>query len=87
MAKRPRDLNQLAKLVVDIASGEVEDTVSLGMKSKEATPAHRGGVAGGKSRAAAMTPEQRVNIANLLFRQPRISQMERWGAESSFDGI
>jgi len=28
MAKRPRDLNQLAKLVVDIASGAAEDTVS-----------------------------------------------------------
>jgi hypothetical protein len=27
-AKRPRDLNQLARLVVDIASGEVPDPVS-----------------------------------------------------------
>jgi hypothetical protein len=28
MAKRPRDPNQLAKLIVDIATGEAEDTVS-----------------------------------------------------------
>jgi hypothetical protein len=32
MAKRPRDFNQLAKLVVDIASGEVEDTVRPGAR-------------------------------------------------------
>jgi hypothetical protein len=28
MAKRPRDPNQLAKLIVDIATGEAEDMVS-----------------------------------------------------------
>ncbi len=28
MAKRPRDPNQLAKLIVDIAAGEEVDTVS-----------------------------------------------------------
>ena len=28
IAKRPRDPNQLAKLIVDIATGEAEDTVS-----------------------------------------------------------
>jgi hypothetical protein len=28
MAKRPRDPNKLAKLIVDIATGEAEDTVS-----------------------------------------------------------
>jgi hypothetical protein len=28
MEKRPRDPNQLAKLIVDIATGETEDTVS-----------------------------------------------------------
>ena len=32
MAKRPRDSSQLARLVVDIASGEVEDTVSPKMR-------------------------------------------------------
>jgi hypothetical protein len=28
MAKRPRDPNQLAKMIVDIATGEAEDTIS-----------------------------------------------------------
>ena len=28
VAKRPRDPNQLAKLIVDIATGEAKDTVS-----------------------------------------------------------
>ena len=28
MPQRPRDPNQLAKMIVDIATGEVEDTVS-----------------------------------------------------------
>jgi hypothetical protein len=33
MPRRPRDLNRLAKMVVDIASGEVEDTFSANMRS------------------------------------------------------
>jgi hypothetical protein len=57
--KRPRDFSQAAKLVVDIASGQVEDreptpeeqgkdpgTVALGRK---------GGLKGGKKRAENMT--------------------------------
>jgi hypothetical protein len=61
--KRPRDFNQAAKLVVDIASGEVED--------REPTPEEQGkdpaavalGQRGGKARAIRMTPEQRTKIA------------------------
>lgn len=64
--KRPRDPNQLAKLIVDIASGEESDeapvkdeaAVSLGRK-------------GGKARAAAMTPERRAEIA-------RAAAKKRW---------
>jgi hypothetical protein len=40
MAKRPRDLNQLAKLVVDIVSGETEDSVSPKMRSPEGARVH-----------------------------------------------
>jgi hypothetical protein len=62
-AKRPRDFNQAAKLVVDIASGEVED--------REPTPEQQGkdpaaanlGRKGGKARATALTPERRREIA------------------------
>jgi len=63
MAKRPRDVNQLAKLVVDIASGEVEDTVSQKMKAPDAVRGRSGGIKGGRSRAVMLTPEQRSEIA------------------------
>jgi hypothetical protein len=61
--KRPRDFSQAAKLVVDIASGQVED--------REPTPEERGvdpaasamGRKGGPARAASMTPERRAEIA------------------------
>lgn len=35
MAKRPRDPNQLAKLIVDIATGEAEDTASEAKRHPE----------------------------------------------------
>jgi hypothetical protein len=58
--KRPRDPAQLAKLMIDIASGEVED----GPKDREMSAlAREGGLKGGKARAAALTPEQRSEIA------------------------
>lgn len=63
MAKRPRDLNQLAKLVVDIASGDVEDTVSQQMRSSEGVKGRPGGLKGGKARAKALTEEKRREIA------------------------
>ena len=61
MPKRPRDPNQLAKLIVDIATGEVDDSASESKRhpSKRRT----GGIVGGKSRAAVLTPEQRKEIA------------------------
>ncbi len=63
MAKRPRDLNQLAKLVVDIASGEAEDTISPA-KREPATPKGRaGGLAGGEARAKALSSPARKAIA------------------------
>jgi hypothetical protein len=63
MAKRPRDLNQLAKLVVDIASGEVEDTVSEKMRNSVAAKGRAGGINGGRARADALSAEQRKEIA------------------------
>jgi len=56
--KRPRDTNQLAKLMVDILTGEVED--------REPTPEERGvdpSASAGPARAASMTPERRAEIA------------------------
>jgi hypothetical protein len=70
--KRPRDFSQAAKLVVDIASGQVED--------REPTPEERGvdpaasamGKKGGPARAASMTPEYRSAIAKK-------AAQKRWG--------
>ena len=66
MAKRPRDPNQLAKLIVDIATGQIEDTVSNSRKSKRRGRA--GGAKGGKARAESLTPTQRREIAKLAAR-------------------
>lgn len=62
--KRPRDPNQLGKLIVDLATGEADEpdpdegkdpaAVSLGRK---------GGLKGGKARAEKMTPEERSAAA------------------------
>lgn len=65
--KRPRDPAQLAKLMIDIASGEVEDrepAPSLDGKDAAAVSlGRRGGLKGGKARAAKMTAEQRTEVA------------------------
>ena len=66
MAKRPRDPNQLAKLVVDIATGEADDQISAGKRRKPKGRA--GGLKGGKSRAKRLTPEERHGIAKLAAR-------------------
>ena len=58
MTKRPRDPNQLAKMIVGIASGEVEDS------PVKATNRAKGGKKGGAARAAALTPAQRSEIAS-----------------------
>lgn len=63
--KRPRDPNQLAKLVVDIATGEAERPEDkLSRKNPAAVELGRlGGLKGGKSRAKKLTAEQRSEIA------------------------
>jgi hypothetical protein len=67
MAKRPRDPNQLAKLIVDIAIGEAEDTVSSSKRSSK-RKGRAGGLKGGKARAQHLTSEQRQDIARLAAR-------------------
>jgi len=62
MPKRPRDFNELAKLVVDIASGEVADTVSPKMRVEE-SKGRAGGLVGGKARALSLTSTRRREIA------------------------
>jgi hypothetical protein len=65
--KRPRDPAQLAKLIVDIATGEVEDR-ELTPEEQGKDPAavslgRRGGLMGGKARSEKLSSERRVEIA------------------------
>ena len=62
MAKRPRDPNQLAKLIVDIATGETEDPLS-DQKRSGVRRGQAGGLKGGLSRASKLTDQQKRTIA------------------------
>jgi len=62
MPKRPRDPNQLAKMIVDIATGEMDDTVSESKKNPS-TKGRAGGLQGGPSRARSLSPNKRSAIA------------------------
>jgi hypothetical protein len=55
--KRPRDPAQLAKLMIDIASGEVEERLPI---AKQGRP---GGLKGGPARSASLDPQKRQQIA------------------------
>lgn len=58
--KRPRDPSQLAKLIVDISTGDAEPDAPITPKQLAGS---KGGIKGGLARAAALTPEQRKKIA------------------------
>lgn len=60
--KRPRDPNQLAKLVVDIASGNVQDEDDSDISPMSAL-GRSGGLKGGRARADSLSPERRAEIA------------------------
>ena len=62
--KRPTDTNQRAKLIVEIATGELEDKEPTGDKNPAAVELGRlGGQKGGKARAEKLSPERRSEIA------------------------
>lgn len=68
--KRPRDPNQLAKLIVEIATGEVEpDAKTEDDKNPAAVALGRlGGLKGGKARAAKLSKKKRSEIAKTAAR-------------------
>jgi hypothetical protein len=73
--KRPRDPNQLGKLIVDIATGGVEEIEPAPDPEKDPAAVElgrRGGLKGGKARAESMTPEERSDAARKAARA-------RWG--------
>jgi hypothetical protein len=61
--KRPRDPAQLAKLVVDIATGQVEDRPPSPEEQGKDPAAAALGQKGGAARAKSMTAERRSKIA------------------------
>ena len=62
---RPRDPNQLAKLITDIATGEQGDRIMTddGRDLAAVILGRRGGLKGGRARADALTADERVSIA------------------------
>lgn len=65
--KRPRDANQLARRIVDIATGETEDReptpLEQGKDPAAVSLGRKGGLKGGRARADKMTPRERSSIA------------------------
>lgn len=61
--KRPRDPIQLGKLIVDIATGQVEDREDDGKNPAAADLGRLGGLKGGRARADSLSPERRREIA------------------------
>jgi hypothetical protein len=66
-ARRPAlDLNQLAKRMLDEATGKAPKTKPPARKSAAAVELGKlGGAKGGAARAAKLSPEQRAEIARL----------------------
>jgi hypothetical protein len=56
--KRPRDPIQLGKLLVEIATGQVEDRVEDRRNPKAVERRKRGGAKGGPARASSLSPER-----------------------------
>lgn len=63
--KRPKDTNQLAKSIVDIATGESEEPIEpfSGKNPAAVALGKLGGLKGGKARAKALTSKRRSEIA------------------------
>lgn len=75
--KRPRDPNQLAKLVVEISTGNAQDDASESTAETGAAKLGRlGGLRGGRARAEKLTPRERSDIA-------RAAAAARWSRDQS----
>ncbi len=74
--KRPRDPIQLGKLIVDIATGQVEDRQDDGKSAAAVERGRKGGVKGGAARATQLDPQRRREIAQK-------AASERWAKRRS----
>lgn len=67
-SKRPRDVNQLAKLVLDIATGQAPSAPPPEKNPAAVALGRLGGLKGGAARAAKLTPKKRKEIARRAAR-------------------
>jgi hypothetical protein len=75
-SKRPRDPNQLGKLIVDIATGEMTESAhDVGKNPAAVALGRKGGLKGGKARAAKLSDAERSEAA-------RRAAQARWARES-----
>lgn len=70
--KRPRDVNQRAKRIVDIATGEVAEVAAADTRNPAAVAL---GQLGGKARAKSLSPAKRKAIAKKAAKK-------RWGGSN-----
>lgn len=66
IVKRPRDTNQLAKLITDIASGEIVDMTQIETTKKNPAAValgKLGGEKGGRARMESLTTDERQKLA------------------------
>jgi hypothetical protein len=74
-SKRPRDVNELARQIVDESTGNAPSVKPDAEKDPAAVALGRkGGLKGGRARAEKLTPEQRSEMARHAARK-------RWGRE------
>ena len=70
--KRPRDPSQLAKMMVDIATGGETSEQEQGGRQKDPAAVERGragGLKGGKARSASLTQSEKRAIATKAARK------------------
>ena len=75
--KRPRDTNQLAKFIVDLATGEQTEPkpAETGKDPAAVALGRKGAIKGGKARAKSLSPAKRKAIAKK-------AAVQRWAARS-----
>jgi hypothetical protein len=66
--ERPRDPAQLAKFIVDVATGEIEDTKVVVNEASR-----KGGLKGGPARSTKLGPKRRAEIAKKAAQARRKS--------------
>jgi hypothetical protein len=67
--KRPRDPLALAKLIGDIATGQIEDREQNDRNPAAVELGRAGGKKGGRARAERLTPERRRQIAQAAAKK------------------